>query len=92
MQEQFAVMDVNWFRRAHLYTGSIGSFGRDFRYRFRPDEAAKLIRAETYSNVCYELAKDVEERDFPWDEDGVAELKNWLEAQYEKFSAAQSGK
>lgn len=42
-----------------------------------------------YSNVCYELAQDKEERDFTWDEAGVETLKAWLQEKYEAYCTAQ---
>lgn len=42
-----------------------------------------------YSVYCYEVAQDRQERDFPWDEAGVEELKQWLQAKYDQFSAGK---
>ena len=38
-----------------------------------------------YTVYCYEAARDVQEQDFPWDEDGVSALKAWLQEKYEAF-------
>ena len=84
MHPQFAQLTVTWFRRAFVYTGSIG----EFRYRFACNEKEKLIHAAVYSNLCYELAQDVEEETFPWTDEGVEALKAWYQSQYEKFLAA----
>ncbi len=81
MHPQFSEMTVTWFRRAFVYTGSID----EFRYRFDCDEKEKLIHAAVYSNVCYELAQDRVAQDFSWDEAGVAQLKDWLQAHYEAY-------
>ena len=80
MHPQFSELTVTWFRRAYIYTGSIG----EFRYRFSCDEKEHLIHAAVYSSVCYELAQDRAEQDFAWDEPGVAQLKDWLQAHYEQ--------
>ena len=69
-----------------VYTGSIG----EFRYRFKTDKDAGLLHAAVYSQLCYELARDVEEQDFPWDEDGVRQLQDWLQRRYEAYCAANS--
>ena len=82
MHPQFSQLTVRWFFRAFNYTGSIG----DFRYRFLHDD--KTIHAAVYSVYCYEVAKDVLEQDFPWTDEGVADLKNWLQAHYEAFLQA----
>lgn len=81
MHEQFASLTVQWFKRAFVYTGSIG----DFRYRYATDK--DLIHAATYSTYCYEVAQDKTEMDFPWTEDGVTALKTWIQSQYEAFIA-----
>lgn len=83
MHPQFAEMTVSWFRRAFVYTGSIG----EFRYRFSCDEKERVIHAAAYSDLCYELAQNKRERDFPWDEDGVAQLKDWLQTEYTVYTA-----
>ena len=81
MHEQFAPLTVQWFKRAFVYTGSIG----DFRYRYAADKDNALLHAATYSRVCYEVADDVTEQDFPWTEDGVKALQVWMQQQYENF-------
>ena len=84
MHPQFAELTPNWFNRAFIYTGSIG----EFRYRFDGDKDAGLLHTAVYSNVCYELAQDKEERDFPWNEEGVEALKGWLQEKYEAYVSA----
>jgi hypothetical protein len=91
MLECFSVMTPSWFNRAYVYTGSVGPFDRDFRYRCEQDEANRLLHAATYSRVCYELAEDAEKRDFTWDEPGVDALRQWLQSQYEAFAAKTAG-
>ena len=84
MHPQFEEMNPKWFNRANYYSGSIG----DFRYSFLMDKKEKIIHAATYTLYCYEVAKDVENRDYAWDETGVAELKSWLQSQYEAYCQA----
>jgi len=84
MHPQFQDLTPRWFRRAYVYTGSIG----DFRYRFQHNNG-DTIKVSVYSRVCYELADDVTEREFPWTEEGVAELRQWLQERYEAFVNAQ---
>ncbi len=85
MHPQFAELTPRWFERAFVYTGSVG----EFRYRFAGDKNAGVLHTAVYSNVCYELAQDRQERDFPWDEKGVDELKHWLQAEYEAYLNAR---
>ena len=66
MHPQFAELTPTWFNRAFVYTGSIG----EFRYRFAGDKDNGVLHTAVYSNLCYELAQDKEERDFPWNEAG----------------------
>ena len=46
-----------------------------------------VSRARVSSQLCYELARDVEERDFPWDDDGVQQLQGWLQSRYDAYCA-----
>jgi len=93
MLDIFTQMTTPWFNRATFFTGSVGPFNRDFRFRYEQDLSDKehpLLHAATYSRVCYELATDVETRDFSWDDAGVEALKQWFQAQYERFAAEQA--
>lgn len=90
MLDCFARITPGWLHRAYVYTGSVGPFRHDFRYRCQQDAENKQIHAATYSQLCFELAADVEQRDFPWDEEGVANLRQWLQSQYEQFSGTES--
>ena len=60
MHPQFACLTPHWFYRAYVYTGSIG----DFRYRFDRDADANMLHTAVYSRLCYEVADDVQKRDF----------------------------
>lgn len=71
--------------KSTILTGSIGPAFSDFRYRIKPDAKEGKVYAATYSVMSYEKAKDVEEREYSFDDAGVDELKLWLEEQYEKF-------
>jgi len=82
MHPQFQDFTPQWFRRAHVYTGSIG----DFRYRIA-QEGETALHAAVYSRVCYELANDVEKQEFPWTEEGVKALQEWIQGKYESFLA-----
>ena len=84
MHPQFQPLTPQWFYRAHVYTGSIG----DFRYRFA-QEGDTALKASVYSKICYELADDVEEQTFPWTEEGVRDLQQWVQGKYEAFSARE---
>ena len=81
MHPQFQCLTPQWFKRANVYTGSIG----DFRYRFSTDAKEKLLHTAVYTVYCYEVANDVVEETFPWNEEGVAALQAWIQARYEAF-------
>ena len=51
MHPQFTELTPRWFKRAFIYTGSIG----EFRYRFNNDAKENVIHAAVYSQLCYEL-------------------------------------
>ncbi len=89
MEAAFERITPNWLQRAFVYTGSVGTGFRVFRYRLAQDGEAKTVHAATYSNLCYDKAEDVEKRDFAWDDDGVAELRAWLQENYEAYLARQ---
>ena len=82
MHPQFEELTPHWFKRANVYTGSIG----DFRYRFACDKKENVLHAAVYTVYCYEVATGVAEESFPWNEDGVSALKAWLQVKYEAFS------
>lgn len=81
MHPQFAVLTPRWFKRAYVYTGSIG----EFRYRFKRGKRDDPLQVAVYTNLCYEAAVDVEEREFPLTDEGVEEVKAWLQEKYEAY-------
>ena len=85
MHPQFENLTPQWFKRAFVYTGSIG----DFRYRFATetnDSGERLIHASVYTMLCFEKARDVRTETFPWDEAGVTALKAWVDGKYREFA------
>ena len=81
MHPQFEQLTSRWFLRAFNYTGSIG----EFRYRYLMEKDRSAIHAAVYTRFCYEAATDVCERSFPWTDEGVEELKAWMQRAYEMF-------
>ncbi len=90
MQEAFEQLTLNGLNRAYVYNGSIGRMKHDFRYRLEQDEKEQIIHAAAYSKICYEKADDIQKQDFPWSEEGVEELKQWLQSCYEAFAAQEN--
>lgn len=87
MLKCFSQLTPSWLHRAYVYTGSVGPFQNDFRFRLAHD-GQETVCAATYSKVCYELAEDKQEREFSWNDEGIEELKQWLQSQYEAYAAA----
>ena len=87
MDNSFDFLNVSFFTKATVFPGSVGSF----RYRFArtgwPGKPEASIQAWTYENVCFELAQEIETATFPWTEEGVEELRTWLQEQFQKRDA-----
>lgn len=79
MEKQFEALDMNFFTRASVFPGSIGTF----RYRFERtgwlNKDGSTIQVWVYENTSFELAQDVETETFPWTEEGVKQIQTWLE-------------
>ena len=84
MERKFDFLDMQFFTRASVYPGSVGTF----RYRFQRtgwlDKADSTIQVWVYENVCFEQAQDVETETFPWTEEGVEAIRNWLQEKLEQ--------
>ena len=76
METAFDFLTLDFFTRASVYPGSLGTFRYRFQQNGRVGEGQ--LQAWVYENICFELAKDVETETFPWTEEGVAALKGWL--------------
>lgn len=85
MHPYFETLSPAELSKTTIYTGSIGPAFHDFRYRLKPDSKENKICAATYSVYCYDKAKDVEETEFTYDDNGVEQLKVWLHGQYQKY-------
>ena len=77
MESQFNFLNVPFFTKASVYPGSLGTF----RYRFQRSGWMNdgSIQVWVYENVSFELARDVETETFPWTEEGVAAIREWLD-------------
>jgi len=81
MHPQFSDLTPRWFKRAFVYTGSIG----DFRYRYATDKDKNEISVSVYTVYCFEVAQDVKTEVFSWDDTGVEALKQWVDQEYQLF-------
>ena len=82
MPDHFDFLTLDFFTRASIYPGSLGTF----RYRFQRTGWMNdgSIQAWVYENISFELAQDIQTQTFPWTEEGVADLKNWLTQRLEE--------
>lgn len=76
MESSFDFLNMNFFTKASVYPGSLGTF----RYRFQRTGWLNdgSLQAWVYENTSFELAQDVETETFPWTEEGVEALRAWL--------------
>ena len=51
---------------------------------------ATTILASVYSVWGYEVAKDIHEKEFPWDDAGIAELRDRLQHYYDLYTTTGS--
>lgn len=84
---QFDFLTPHWLQRAHVYHGEQDGV----RYRFCMDGKEKTVEASVYTKVCFEKAEDVVTETFPWDEEGVAALRIWMQAQYDRIMSESEG-
>ena len=77
MSGHFDFLNMNFFTKASVYPGSIGTF----RYRFQRTGWMEdgSIQVWVHENTSFELATDVETETFPWTEEGVEQIRAWLE-------------
>lgn len=85
MEHALDFLTLDFFTRASVFPGSLGTF----RYRFQRTGwiGDGSIQAWVYENISFELAKDVETGTFPWTEEGVAALRDWLRRELEERGA-----
>ena len=76
MAREFDFLNMSFFTKAKAYPGSIGTF----RYRFERDGWMDdgSLQVWVYENICFEQAKEIETETFPWTEEGVEALRQWL--------------
>jgi len=82
MEHAFDFLTLDFFTRASVFPGSLGTF----RYRFQRSGwmGNGQLQVWVYENISFELAKDVETETFPWTEEGVRALRDWLQGKLEE--------
>lgn len=87
MESDFDFLSVDFFTKAKVYPGSVGTF----RYRFErfswPGKEDARVQVWVYENICFEQAQQVETETFPWTPDGVQALRAWLETKVRERGA-----
>ena len=71
-------------RSENIYTAS----RKDFRWRYNPLKDEDKIIASVYTTLCYECADDVQEKDFPYSEEGLHQANEWIESKFREFVEA----
>ena len=78
MDNTFDFLNMNFFTKAAVFPGSIGTF----RYRFQRSgwlgKDGSTIQVWVYENTSFELAQQIETETFLWTEEGVEKIKAWL--------------
>ncbi len=79
MEEEMDVQELVYYSEGNNFTGSrtknplTGSF---LRYRIAPDRENARLKLWTWrEDVCFELAREKTEDDFPFTEEGLERLK-----------------
>ena len=79
MENHFDFLDVNFFTKASVFPGSLGTFRYRFQHTGWLNKADSTIQVWVYENTSFELAQQVETETFRWTVAGVEQLKMWLE-------------
>lgn len=89
--ELFDLQKMTFFTEGNTFTGSRtkdAEKGILLRYLVRPvsDETGKRLQAFTWNtDMCFEKASDLEEAQFPMDEEGLDRIQDWLRQQFERL-------
>lgn len=80
LKSDFSFLTPEFFTKAEIYPGSFGTF----RYRFQRTGwiGDGSLQAWVYENTSFELAQNVDTETFPWTEEGVGTLRDWLTRKY----------
>ncbi len=68
----------------NIYTAS----RKDFRWRYNPLKGEDKITVSVYTTLCYECADDVQEKDFPYSEEGLHMANEWIASKFQEFIEA----
>ena len=77
MSGHFDSLNMSFFTKASVYPGSLGTFRYRFQRTGRMEDGS--IQVWVYENTSFELAQNVETETFPWTEEGVEQVRAWLE-------------
>lgn len=85
-QEAMDMQKLSFFTEGNVFTGSRTkdwSARTMLRYLVRPDkENEKLLAWCWKEDVCFELAQERQNAEFPLSEEGVQAVQDWLARQY----------
>ncbi len=88
-KESLDMQKLSYFTEGNTFTGSRTkdrNAGTVLRYRACPDtDGEKLLVSAWTADVCFELAREREEAEFPLNGEGLEQALAWLEDRYRKL-------
>lgn len=81
MHPQFSELTPRWFKRALC----VHRQHRRLSLSLRHGQGRRSAHTAVYTVYCFEAANDVQQQDFPWDDQGVEQLKAWLQERYDHY-------
>ena len=89
MERELEIQKFHYFEEGNFYAGQKTKdpeTGRMLRYRVEPFLKETLLRAYAWTeDLCFERAKNVEQREYPLTEEGLEQAVEWLESRYQEL-------
>lgn len=86
MERQLALQKFHYFEEGNIYAGQKT---KDFqkglllRYLVEPDKNEGMLRAYAWTeDVCFDRAREKQQKEYPFTEEGLDQAVEWLEEQY----------
>lgn len=80
MKREIIIPNEEYFGYGNLYSGS----RKTFNYKISPKD--KMLQSMVwYGKLCSEKSKAVAEMEYPLNENGIHQLQEWLNEQYEGY-------
>lgn len=86
-REEMDLQKLSYFTEGNTFTGSRTKEGEKkalLRYLVKPDrENSRLLAWSWTEDLCFEKAQERREADFPLDEEGLDQVRDWLWEQFQ---------